>query len=330
MGWRFRKSFSLGKGVRINVSQRGIGMSVGGKGFRVGVNSKGIYTSTSIPGTGLYRIDYLSKAKKKQSAKNSSLSNYPNEITVPQITSVDPLPTPPELLAGTGKGCLWTIVSLILLAWQPLLGIVSILFQVAFYFKNSKSPQKLALKHFNLGKAAYQKQDYQAALDNFLQTLELMPNIKSLNLTIADLYLRLEDYQNAISFLEKYLEDNPQDNAAKIKLANALAHNEEYNKALKVLQDLPADLKNQLNIINAIAICFMKLNKFDLALEVLEGGPLLKRKMDEDMKLFRYLLGVCYKEVGNKAKAVKQLKKVYAADINYLDVEEQLKELGEL
>ncbi|WP_256201202.1 DUF4236 domain-containing protein [Thermoanaerobacter thermocopriae] len=37
MGWRFRKSISLGKGVRINVSKSGIGFSVGKRGARIGV-----------------------------------------------------------------------------------------------------------------------------------------------------------------------------------------------------------------------------------------------------------------------------------------------------
>ncbi|HAA81123.1 MAG: TPR repeat-containing protein, partial [Caldanaerobacter subterraneus] len=36
MGWRFRRSISLGKGVRINVSKSGIGFSVGKRGARIG------------------------------------------------------------------------------------------------------------------------------------------------------------------------------------------------------------------------------------------------------------------------------------------------------
>lgn len=54
MGFRFRKSFSLGKLVRINVSKSGIGASIGVKGFRIGVGPTGrVRQTVSLPGTGL-------------------------------------------------------------------------------------------------------------------------------------------------------------------------------------------------------------------------------------------------------------------------------------
>lgn len=50
---RFRKSIKFGP-FRINVSNTGVGWSVGTRGFRTGVSAKGRpYTTTSIPGTGL-------------------------------------------------------------------------------------------------------------------------------------------------------------------------------------------------------------------------------------------------------------------------------------
>lgn len=68
MKFRFRKSIPLGKNVRLNLSKKGPGLSVGLlKWFRIGMGTKGAYTSTSIPKTGLYSIDYLNK---KSKAKN--------------------------------------------------------------------------------------------------------------------------------------------------------------------------------------------------------------------------------------------------------------------
>ncbi len=59
MGWNFRRTLNLGP-VRLNASKSGIGYSVGVPGFRVGKDAKGRkYTATSIPGTGIYRRDYL-------------------------------------------------------------------------------------------------------------------------------------------------------------------------------------------------------------------------------------------------------------------------------
>ena len=61
MGWNFRRSTKLPFGFRLNFSKRGIGYSWGVRGFRVGRNARGQTIRTlSIPGTGLYRRDYIS------------------------------------------------------------------------------------------------------------------------------------------------------------------------------------------------------------------------------------------------------------------------------
>lgn len=68
MGWNFRKSVKIAPGVKINLSKRGAGISVGPKGYKVSVNSKGdVYKTVSIPGTGLYKRERISKttAEKK-------------------------------------------------------------------------------------------------------------------------------------------------------------------------------------------------------------------------------------------------------------------------
>lgn len=58
MGWNFQRSLNIGP-LRLNASKSGIGYSVGARGFRVGKDAKGRnYTTTSIPGTGIYRRDY--------------------------------------------------------------------------------------------------------------------------------------------------------------------------------------------------------------------------------------------------------------------------------
>lgn len=67
MGFRFRKSFRLGKHARLNLSKNGIDASVGGKGLRLGVGKRGVRMSAGIPGIGLNytkRFDYKSARKK--------------------------------------------------------------------------------------------------------------------------------------------------------------------------------------------------------------------------------------------------------------------------
>lgn len=54
MGWRFRRSFKIAPGVRINVGKKGASVTFGGRGAHYTVHSSGRKTTTvGIPGTGL-------------------------------------------------------------------------------------------------------------------------------------------------------------------------------------------------------------------------------------------------------------------------------------
>lgn len=54
VGLRFRKSFKIAPGVRLNFSNKSTGLSFGGNGLRYSINSSGKRTSSvGIPGTGL-------------------------------------------------------------------------------------------------------------------------------------------------------------------------------------------------------------------------------------------------------------------------------------
>lgn len=46
MALRMRKSFKIAKGVRVNVSKSGVGLSVGTRGLRHTIHSSGRRTST--------------------------------------------------------------------------------------------------------------------------------------------------------------------------------------------------------------------------------------------------------------------------------------------
>ena len=55
MGFRLYTSVRLGKGVRLNLSKTGVGISAGVPGLRYSVHSSGRTTKTAgIPGTGVY------------------------------------------------------------------------------------------------------------------------------------------------------------------------------------------------------------------------------------------------------------------------------------
>ncbi len=64
MGLKFHKKIKILPGLDINLSKKGMGVSIGPKGSKLTINSKGdIYTNISIPGTG---VSFREKVNKKK------------------------------------------------------------------------------------------------------------------------------------------------------------------------------------------------------------------------------------------------------------------------
>jgi hypothetical protein len=61
MGFRFRKSLSITKGVKVNLGKTGVGLSVGGPLGRVSVSKRGTTASVSIPKTGISYVHFIGK-----------------------------------------------------------------------------------------------------------------------------------------------------------------------------------------------------------------------------------------------------------------------------
>ncbi len=60
---RFRKTLNLGP-LRLNITKSGVSTSFGKKNARIGYSSKrGLYSSYSIPKTGIYDVKYLKNKK---------------------------------------------------------------------------------------------------------------------------------------------------------------------------------------------------------------------------------------------------------------------------
>jgi hypothetical protein len=63
MGWRYRKALNFGP-LRLNLSKRGLGASLGAGPFRIGRSATGLrYRSFRIPGTGISHHTTAGRAK---------------------------------------------------------------------------------------------------------------------------------------------------------------------------------------------------------------------------------------------------------------------------
>ncbi len=100
MGLQFRKRIKICKGVNLNISKTGVGVSVGAKGARYSMHSSGRRTATvGIPGTGLYYTKNLSNSKKKTSTKKgASAKKSTKEIEAQQAQAEQQLQAAQEEL----------------------------------------------------------------------------------------------------------------------------------------------------------------------------------------------------------------------------------------
>lgn len=113
MGWSLRRSFTLGP-LRINLSKKGVGASVGVRGFRLGQDAGGRnYSQVSIPGTGIYRRYYY---------RTNLLGQQPGSAPLPvnQPTPVTQQPTQQPRTVSPSAKYLLVLVSLAALLWTLL------------------------------------------------------------------------------------------------------------------------------------------------------------------------------------------------------------------
>lgn len=100
MGIRFRKSFKVAPGVRVNLNKKSAGITVGGKGAKYTVNTSGQRTaSAGIPGTGLSYVD-TSKGKSKQKKSGDNKTSSAKSAAEPEHSSAVNISQEPKKKEG--------------------------------------------------------------------------------------------------------------------------------------------------------------------------------------------------------------------------------------
>ena len=99
MGFRMRKSIKVAPGVRLNVSKRGVGASVGGGGGRYSVHSSGRKTVSARTGVpGVYYQKSVSGGRSSQTSQRSA------------APAPAPAPKKPGLFAPKGEKALFKAI----------------------------------------------------------------------------------------------------------------------------------------------------------------------------------------------------------------------------
>ncbi|HEU6448823.1 MAG TPA: DUF4236 domain-containing protein [Verrucomicrobiae bacterium] len=93
MNWRFRQSFKILPGLKLNLSKGGLSASVGGAPFTMNLGRRGLYATASIPGTGIQFRQRLSGVSHPASQPDSY--NPPRSPLSNSFPDSPPISPPP-------------------------------------------------------------------------------------------------------------------------------------------------------------------------------------------------------------------------------------------
>lgn len=204
MGLRFRKTVSLGKGVRLNFSKGGVSTSLGVPGASINIGNKGTYANVGIPGTGLSYRKKIGGASKscqpssRSSAQSSAMQDIASYTGDSRFSFQVDVADNGDVLFFDGDGNEITDKQLISLL--------------------KKHPQYKSNRNAIEAESMERSREYAAALQNdtdaFLNIYQLAPELKSAR-DFQDEYASLRPKQFQI---EVFAEQEPTESAVRSKL----------------------------------------------------------------------------------------------------------------
>lgn len=337
MAFRVRKSVKLGPGVRLNASNRGLGISAGARGARYSVNSSGRKTkSVGLPGTG---VGYVSSKGGGSRARSSGSSH-----------GAAPPPTPPPkpgMLAPAHEKAFFRGINLYVsgkvdeaywhfqdaahkdeksksIADDFFAGLLAV--QLGKHGEATAYLERVVASPIQLPDDLMSKyiQGGSTAVGITPQTEVTVPfGSVCATLALAEVYQATGRPDEAIGLLQQLLEVD-RDPALVLSLAELLAETEAWDD----LAELTAGTKNEDDV--SLATCLFQAEALEsqgideAALEVYRDALRSKKREDALLKQARYRRGKLYIKLGKKAQGRKDLGRVYADDPSFEDVAEML------
>ena len=118
----------------------------------------------------------------------------------------------------------------------------------------------------------------------------------------------------------KRLDRNPTDLQLRYELGEYLTESGRFREALPELQRARQNPNARLKAMNLLGQCYRQLGMLDLAARQLDDAARELTVMDAVKKEILYNLGAVYEQMGDSAKYIEAMKKIYEADYGYRDV----------
>lgn len=349
MGFRFYKSVSVGKGLRVGVSKSGLGLSFGTTGARYSIHSSGRTRKTiGIPGSGMSYVKYESSTKtggRTQGRQRQPVTQVARPDVLGQLLHA-PLFAPKQEKVYT-KGVIAAM------AIQDFAGATQ-----AFHDCVSRDPSVLSA-YFLGGYAAIKlgrEEDAIQWLEPVVQADTALPDplmtkygldgsvmrvsietaitptvmvevemtTPGAALLLAELYQERGDREKAIGLLENLVDVAPDNPAIALSLAELYSQESLWEE----LASMPVRIENEddlsAEVLRYKARAMRETGMLDGALEVLKEALKSKKRHPEILKAARYERALTYEAMGKTSQSRRDLERLYAEDPSYEDVADRV------
>jgi tetratricopeptide (TPR) repeat protein len=340
VGFRLYKSVKLGKGVRLNLSKTGVGISAGVPGARYSVHSSGRTTRTvGAPGTGVsYRKDTYSKGGRSSgtrqvSAPVAAAPVYPKagvlapkgeKLFVQGVTAymqgryADALNAFQDVEARDAAS---QHVGEEYFAGMCLVGLERLSEAVPYFegvlASDYSIPDPLMTKYGVAG-------DMEVGVTAAVSVRLPMSNL-AVALILAEAYQRTEQRQKAIELLESLGAEAPGEHVFALSLADLYFEADQWDDVVRVTEGVTANEDDAtLNILAFRAYALNERGITEAALAVTKECLRSKKRNPSLLHFARYVRGRAYESAGKASMARKEFEKVYAEDAGFADIAQRL------
>jgi tetratricopeptide (TPR) repeat protein len=339
MGFRLYKSVGLGKGLRLNISKTGIGVSAGIPGLRYSVHSSGRRVRTvGLPGTGLYyRKDTYAGRRSGSSRTSARAGRAPVVQMYPRAGLFAPKD---EKLFVKG------VTAYMQGRFEEALAHLQEARRRDTAGRHIGEELFLGLTLIALGRPAEAIEPLRAVLaadepvpDALMQrygvggtiqvgitsqiTAEIPIGSVGVALMLAEVYQHLGMVQEAIELLESVGAIAP-DPIFALSLADLYTEASSWEEVVRVTEGSSNvdDATCQLLALRANALYHLGLH--DAAIEAAKAALRSRSRAPELLRYARYVRALAYEAAGRRSLARKDLERIYAEDARFLDVAQRL------
>ena len=349
MGFRFYKSVSVGKGLRLGVSKSGIGLGFGPKGARYSVHSSGRTRKTiGIPGSGMSYVEYGSTGKSRRRRETATQLSIDSSTRQALGNAFRPSFFAPKeekfYCDGLIQGLVIQDFPRALKAFRECAqrdpSVLSAFFLGGYVtMKLGKDEDAIpwlepiidadaALPDALMSKYGLDGSVMSVSIETWITPrvmVEVEMTTPGATLILAELYQRGGEKTKAMGLLENLVDVAPDVPAIALSLAELY-----FQEALwEELASMPVRIENtddlSAEVLRYKARAMRETGMLDGGLEVLKEALRSKKRHPEILKAARYERALTYEAMGKASQARRDLERLYAEDPLYQDVSRRVR-----